>query len=66
MLPVSVLLFGDAYLAIYVLFCLFVMSCFLGDVMVFNLYAKIRSLSVGVVPLFHNNLYVIKIYREFD
>ena len=64
MVPVSVLLFGDAYLAIYVLFCFVVMSCFLGDVMVFNCYAKIRSLSDGVVPFFHNNVYVIKIDRE--
>ena len=46
--------------------CVFVvMSCFLGDVMVFKFYAKIRYLSEGVVPLFHNNLCVIKIYREF-
>ena len=61
-LPVFVLLFGDAYLVMYV-FSWFVISCFFRDVMFF-VYAKIRYLSEGVVPLFHNNLYVIRIYRE--
>ena len=61
-LPVSVLLFGDAYLAIYVLFCFLVISC-LGDVMVFNLHAKIRSVSEGVVPLFNHNLYTFTFTR---
>ena len=57
MCPVYVLLLGDVYLAMYALFLFFfVISCFLGDVMVFKFYAKVRSLSEGVVQLFHNNL----------
>ena len=50
MLLVSVLLFGDAYLVVF------------EDVMVFNCYAKIRWLSEGVVPLLHNNVFVIQMY----
>ena len=48
-----VLLFGDAYLVIYVLFCV-CFAMFRQDVMVFNLSAKIIFVSEGVVPLFHN------------
>ena len=58
------LLFSDAVLAIHVLFCFVWRFPCLQDVMVFICSAKIRSLSEGVVPLFHNYLYVIKIYRD--
>ena len=61
-----VLLFGDAYFVIYVSFCFLAIPLF-GLARCNGIYfvsAKIRSLSEGVVPLFHNYLYVIKIYRD--